>query len=142
MDQLQCTPLITVNRRQAGPGLPEAAGCKTRHQYFRWTPRTARITIMYVAVIPAIMGYIAYKTDVSADRHQRSKSSARHPANTADRACTISAARERAIPSTRNKRAADEPGTSCRRDGGRCRTLYIYPINQAETENLLNTPGV
>ncbi|KAJ3497881.1 hypothetical protein NLG97_g1557 [Lecanicillium saksenae] len=36
---------------------------KNRVQYFRWTPRNARITFMYVAVIPAIMGYIAYKTD-------------------------------------------------------------------------------
>lgn len=38
---------------------------KARHKFFRWTPRTARITIMYVAVIPTIMGIIAYKTDVS-----------------------------------------------------------------------------
>lgn len=38
---------------------------KTRHHYFRWTPRTARLTFIYVAVVPAIMGYIAYKTDVS-----------------------------------------------------------------------------
>ncbi|KAJ4309267.1 hypothetical protein N0V84_011608, partial [Fusarium piperis] len=37
---------------------------KTRHHYFRWTPRTAKITFIYVAVIPAIMGYIAYKTDL------------------------------------------------------------------------------
>ncbi|KAM0428265.1 hypothetical protein ACHAPT_007166 [Fusarium lateritium] len=36
---------------------------KSRHHYFRWTPRTAKITFIYVAVIPAIMGYIAYKTD-------------------------------------------------------------------------------
>ncbi len=38
---------------------------KNRVQYFRWTPKNARITFMYVAVIPAIMGYIAYNTDVS-----------------------------------------------------------------------------
>jgi hypothetical protein len=38
---------------------------KVRHKFFRWTPRTAKITIIYVAVIPSIMGYIAYKTDVS-----------------------------------------------------------------------------
>lgn len=38
---------------------------KNRHHYFRWTPRTARLTFIYVAVIPSIMGYIAYKTDVS-----------------------------------------------------------------------------
>lgn len=38
---------------------------KTRHHFFRWTPRTARITFMYVVVVPAIFGYVAYKTDVS-----------------------------------------------------------------------------
>lgn len=38
---------------------------KSRHHYFRFTPRTARITFMYVAVIPAIMGYVAYNTEVS-----------------------------------------------------------------------------
>ncbi|KAL4725562.1 hypothetical protein ACLX1H_007711 [Fusarium chlamydosporum] len=43
--------------------LKYAAMMKTRHHYFRWTPRTARITFIYVGVIPAIMGYIAYKTD-------------------------------------------------------------------------------
>jgi hypothetical protein len=37
---------------------------KNRHHYFRWTPRTARLTFIYVAVLPAIMGYIAYQTDV------------------------------------------------------------------------------
>ncbi|OAQ62330.1 hypothetical protein VFPPC_14146 [Pochonia chlamydosporia 170] len=36
---------------------------KTRHHFFRWTPRTARITFMYVVVVPAIFGYVAYKTD-------------------------------------------------------------------------------
>ncbi|SPO04514.1 uncharacterized protein DNG_07199 [Cephalotrichum gorgonifer] len=35
----------------------------TRYRYFRWTPRTAKITIMYVAVVPAIIGYLAYKTE-------------------------------------------------------------------------------
>lgn len=44
---------------------------KNRHHYFRWTPRTAKITFIYVAVIPAIMGYIAYKTDVSFCRRAR-----------------------------------------------------------------------
>ncbi|KAB5558015.1 hypothetical protein GE09DRAFT_1104419 [Coniochaeta sp. 2T2.1] len=34
-----------------------------RYKYFRWTPRTARITFIWVAVVPAIVGYIAYKTD-------------------------------------------------------------------------------
>jgi hypothetical protein len=36
---------------------------RTRHQYFRWNARTAKITIMYVAVVPTIMGFIAYKSD-------------------------------------------------------------------------------
>ena len=38
---------------------------KSRHHYFRWTPRTARITLIYVAVIPMLCGYVAYNTDVS-----------------------------------------------------------------------------
>lgn len=36
-----------------------------RHIFFRWTPRTARISFIYIAVVPAIIGYIGYKTDVS-----------------------------------------------------------------------------
>lgn len=35
-----------------------------RHKYFRWTPRTAWITFVYAAVVPGIIGVIAYKTDV------------------------------------------------------------------------------
>ncbi|CAH0018103.1 unnamed protein product [Clonostachys rhizophaga] len=40
-----------------------AAMTKNRVQYFRFTPRTARITFIYVAVIPALVGYLAYQTD-------------------------------------------------------------------------------
>jgi hypothetical protein len=40
-----------------------AAMQKTRHHYFRFTPRTGRITFIYVAVIPAVVGYVAYQTD-------------------------------------------------------------------------------
>lgn len=36
-----------------------------RHKYFRWTPRTAWITFAYVVVVPSIVGYVAYQTDVS-----------------------------------------------------------------------------
>lgn len=36
-----------------------------RHQYFRWTPRTAGITFMYVVVVPSAFGVLAYTTDVS-----------------------------------------------------------------------------
>jgi hypothetical protein len=38
---------------------------QNRYKYFRWTKRTAGITFVYVAVIPTIIGYIGYKTDVS-----------------------------------------------------------------------------
>lgn len=38
-----------------------------RHIYFRWTPRTARITFMYAIVVPALVGFIGYKSDVSQD---------------------------------------------------------------------------
>ncbi|KAF2492135.1 hypothetical protein BU16DRAFT_529504 [Lophium mytilinum] len=34
-----------------------------RHKYFRWTPRTAWLTFAYVAVVPSIVGYVAYTTD-------------------------------------------------------------------------------
>ncbi|KAF4582864.1 NADH:ubiquinone oxidoreductase 6.6kD subunit [Ophiocordyceps camponoti-floridani] len=40
-----------------------AAMQKSRHEYFRWNRRTATITIMYMVVVPAIVGYIGYKTD-------------------------------------------------------------------------------
>lgn len=36
-----------------------------RHKFFRWTPRTARITFMYAVFVPMIFGIVAYKTDVS-----------------------------------------------------------------------------
>lgn len=36
-----------------------------RHKFFRWTPRTARITFAYVVAFPALIGYLAYTTDVS-----------------------------------------------------------------------------
>ena len=37
-----------------------------RHKYFRWNGRTARITFAYVVAFPALIGYLAYTTDVSA----------------------------------------------------------------------------
>lgn len=36
-----------------------------RFRYFRWTPRTAWITVAYVVVVPSIVGLLAYRTDVS-----------------------------------------------------------------------------
>ncbi|KAK4456083.1 hypothetical protein QBC34DRAFT_388885 [Podospora aff. communis PSN243] len=52
-----------------------------RHKYFRWTPRTAWITFMYVAVVPGICGYIAYKNDVSTHTSRRGRISARVGSN-------------------------------------------------------------
>lgn len=36
-----------------------------RYKYFRWTPRTAGVTIAYVIVVPALFGYLGFATDVS-----------------------------------------------------------------------------
>lgn len=35
-----------------------------RYKHFRWTPRTAWHSLLYMALIPATLGYIAYKSDV------------------------------------------------------------------------------
>ena len=86
-------PQLTRRRIQDGPSYAEAGWCvtsqmslrfipveahdsdtpptamqKSRHYYFRWTPRTARIAFTYMVVIPAICGYAAYKSDVSRRR--------------------------------------------------------------------------
>ncbi|KAF2104669.1 hypothetical protein NA57DRAFT_70875 [Rhizodiscina lignyota] len=34
-----------------------------RHEYFRWTPRTAAWTLTFVAAIPFVVGYFGYVTD-------------------------------------------------------------------------------
>ena len=36
-----------------------------RHKYFRWTPRTAWISLAYMVAVPAVFGYIGFVTDVS-----------------------------------------------------------------------------
>ncbi|KMU72603.1 hypothetical protein CISG_09793 [Coccidioides immitis RMSCC 3703] len=38
---------------------------KNRYKYFRWTPRTAWLSFCNMALVPGIIGYIGYKTDVS-----------------------------------------------------------------------------
>lgn len=43
---------------------PAADFNKNRYKYFRWTPRNAWHTLLYAALIPTALGYIAYKTDV------------------------------------------------------------------------------
>ncbi|KAL4806720.1 hypothetical protein BDV18DRAFT_138113 [Aspergillus unguis] len=34
-----------------------------RYKHFRWTPRTAWHSLLYMVLIPASLGYVAYKTD-------------------------------------------------------------------------------
>ena len=36
-----------------------------RHKYFRWTPRTAWLTVTYVVLVPAALGVAGYMTEVS-----------------------------------------------------------------------------
>ncbi|KAI0851855.1 NADH:ubiquinone oxidoreductase 6.6kD subunit [Daldinia vernicosa] len=44
-----------------------------RHKFFRWTPRTARITFMYAIAVPTILGVIAYTTDGKWDLRAKRK---------------------------------------------------------------------
>lgn len=37
---------------------------KNRYKYFRWTPRTAMTSLIYVVAVPFLVGVLAYKTDV------------------------------------------------------------------------------
>jgi len=37
-----------------------------RHEYFRWTPRTAWLTLVYVVIVPSGFLYMANATEVSA----------------------------------------------------------------------------
>ncbi|KAE8379566.1 hypothetical protein BDV26DRAFT_259068 [Aspergillus bertholletiae] len=34
-----------------------------RYKYFRWTPRNAWFSFLYMALIPGTLGYVAYKTE-------------------------------------------------------------------------------
>lgn len=36
-----------------------------RHEFFRWTPRTAWITFAYVIAVPSAFLYLGFATDVS-----------------------------------------------------------------------------
>lgn len=38
---------------------------QNRYKYFRWNRRTGTVTFMFAVVVPAIVGYIGYTTDVS-----------------------------------------------------------------------------
>ena len=35
-----------------------------RWKYFRWTPRTAWISFVYIVAVPSVIGYVGYVTDV------------------------------------------------------------------------------
>lgn len=37
-----------------------------RHEFFRWTPRTAWLSFAYVIAVPAAALYVSYQTEVSA----------------------------------------------------------------------------
>ena len=37
---------------------------QNRFKYFRWTPRTAWLSFVYMAVVPSLVGVVAYSTDV------------------------------------------------------------------------------
>ncbi len=38
-----------------------------RHEFFRWTPRTAWLSFVYVFAVPSCFLYLAYGTEVSRD---------------------------------------------------------------------------
>ncbi|KAF3012184.1 hypothetical protein G7054_g10016 [Neopestalotiopsis clavispora] len=44
-----------------------------RVKYFRWTPRTARITFMYAVFVPVLFGIVAYQTDGKWDLRAKRK---------------------------------------------------------------------
>ena len=36
-----------------------------RHEYFRWTPRTAWLSFVYVVAVPGALLYLGYRIEVS-----------------------------------------------------------------------------
>lgn len=76
---------------------------KVRHHYFRWTPRTARITFTYVVLIPSIVGYAAYQTEVS----RRRRPLCARPRTDWHRDSSISGRSGRATPSTSDRGSWD-----------------------------------
>lgn len=68
MEQYDLSQLITTEIDLSPHGLISFTKTdmnNNRHKYFRWTPRTAWLSFVYVLVIPGIVGYIGYTTDVS-----------------------------------------------------------------------------
>lgn len=72
---------------------------RNRVHYFRWTPRTARITFTYVFVVPVIFGLMAYRSDVSEPPYGSEEAETK-----CFRVCGIYERSERAIRSTRSER--------------------------------------
>lgn len=44
---------------------PQIATNVNRAAYFRWTPRTARLTFIFAVAVPSVLLYAGYQTDVS-----------------------------------------------------------------------------
>ncbi|CAK4030088.1 NADH:ubiquinone oxidoreductase, subunit NDUFB4 [Lecanosticta acicola] len=44
-----------------------------RHEYFRWTPRTAWLTFTYVVAVPAAFIYMGWTTDGKYDMRGKLK---------------------------------------------------------------------
>ena len=40
-----------------------------RHEFFRWTPKTAWLTVTYVVAVPAAFVYMAFATEVGYSPH-------------------------------------------------------------------------
>ncbi|KAI8966223.1 NADH:ubiquinone oxidoreductase 6.6kD subunit [Daldinia sp. FL1419] len=61
-------------RMSMDPAIQKLGNMTTnRHKFFRWTPRTARITFMYAVVVPVIFGVVAYTTDGKYDFRAKRK---------------------------------------------------------------------
>jgi len=54
-----------VGAEQAGSANEGADMYVKRHEFFRWTPRTAWLTVTYVLAVPAAFLYMGWHTDVS-----------------------------------------------------------------------------
>ncbi|KAL2885598.1 hypothetical protein HOO65_070060 [Ceratocystis lukuohia] len=56
--------MVTPGAAPLDPAFAKLNDMQTkRYQYFRWTPRTARISFIYIFVVPSIVGMMAYKMD-------------------------------------------------------------------------------
>jgi hypothetical protein len=71
IDQPLLTSLLWWTALILDPALQKYYEANTnRYKYFRWTPRTAWLTFVYVALVPGLLGVVAYKYDVRYDSLQ------------------------------------------------------------------------